>query len=103
MPYFRRTVYFRRIPASDMPAVKGQIFRHSPQLNRRTNYIPVRIAIRPASADPTKPRPAPHNAEVRFAESIAPTRVRENLGNRRRRVMSFADDSNHGKVVTSNK
>jgi hypothetical protein len=90
MPLFRRAVRFSRHPALDVPAVHGKIFWDAPQFDFLANRVPVRIAVRPTSANPCQPRPAPNHAKVWLAIRVHATGASAAPLPRRRRFMRFS-------------
>jgi hypothetical protein len=98
-PLLRRPIRFRRHPSFDVPAVNWKIFRQAPHLDRFASRVSVRVAVRPASADPREPRAAPHHAKVRLAIKVHAARARGAFLHRRRRFMRFSCDLNQGELL----
>ena len=89
-PFFGRPVGFRRHPSLDVPPVDRNIFWLLAHLDRFADHVAVRVAVRPASANPRKTRATPHNAEIRLAKTVPSPCASDALAHMRRRLMRFS-------------
>lgn len=90
VPFLRRAVSFRRQPAFDVPAVEGKILWDFAQFDDFTRDVAVRVGVRPFAADPREARPAPDDAEIRFAVTVQSASAREAQLQRCGRDVRFA-------------